>query len=78
MVGVDVGTNGINVYTWPGVIVDPDRGQLRTWASAGSLHSNGVNIAMADGSVHYLVEETEKPILEALSTMAGEEVVQLP
>jgi prepilin-type N-terminal cleavage/methylation domain-containing protein/prepilin-type processing-associated H-X9-DG protein len=78
MVGLDVGTNLINVYTWPGYIERPDRAQLRSRSFAGSLHGNGVNLVMADGSVRYMLEDTEQPILEAFSTMAGEEVVNLP
>jgi prepilin-type N-terminal cleavage/methylation domain-containing protein/prepilin-type processing-associated H-X9-DG protein len=78
MVGLDVGTNLINVYTWPGYIANPRRDQLRSRSFAGSLHGDGVNLLMADGSVQYLAEDTEQPILEALSTMAGEEVVNLP
>lgn len=78
MVGLDVGTNLINVYTWPGYIANPRRDQLRSRSFAGSLHGDGVNLLMADGSVHYVLEDTEQPILEAYSTMAGEEVVDLP
>jgi prepilin-type N-terminal cleavage/methylation domain-containing protein/prepilin-type processing-associated H-X9-DG protein len=76
--GIDLGEQRINVYTWPGVINNPDRSRLKWHSSAGSLHGNGVNIVMADGSVHYLNEDTEQPILEALATIAGEEVVTLP
>lgn len=41
---------------------------------AGSMHGNGANVVMADGSVHYLADDTEPLVLEAISTMAGEEV----
>ena len=78
MLGIDLGENKINVYTWPGVIANPERSRLKWYSSAGSMHGNGANIVMADGSVHYLTEETEPQVLEAVSTMAGEEVASLP
>jgi prepilin-type N-terminal cleavage/methylation domain-containing protein/prepilin-type processing-associated H-X9-DG protein len=78
MVGIDLGWNLINVYTWPGIIADPDRARLRSRSFAGSMHGDGANMLMADGAVHYLTEDIEKPILQAISTMAGEEVVTLP
>lgn len=78
MVGIDVGAYPINWTTWPGVIMDPNPAQLRTYACAGSLHGNGANAVFADGSVHFLNEDTEQSILESLSAMADGEVVQLP
>lgn len=78
MTGIDVGQNLINVYTWPGVIAEPDRGRLRSFGCAGSLHGDGANMVFADGSVHFLNEETEQSILASLSAMADGEVVQLP
>ncbi len=78
MMGIDVGANGINKYQWPGVIAEPRRSQLASFSSAGSLHSEGVNLGMADGSVHFLTESTDPVILESLSTISGEEIVALP
>jgi len=78
MVGVDLGHYGINRWHWPPYITEPRRGQLRSWAHAGSLHPGGCHVAMADGSVHFLSETTDTVVLEGLSTMAGGEVVSVP
>ena len=41
----------------------------------GSGHPGGANFAFADGSVRFLRDPTALPVLQALSTCAGEEVV---
>lgn len=41
----------------------------------GSYHSNGVNVALADGSVRFLQASTPLATLQALSTRAGGEVI---
>ena len=41
----------------------------------GSYHTNGVNIAMADGSVRFLKETTSLTVLSAMSTRNGGEVL---
>ncbi len=78
MVGIDVGRNQINVHDWPGVIENPNPSQLRSFASAGSHHGSGANMLFADGSVHFLDENTDKTVLEALSAMADGQIVNLP
>lgn len=42
-----------------------------------SLHPQGANFAFADGAVHFLAY-SEAPLLPALATRAGGEVVELP
>ena len=77
MIGIDI-RHGINVFHWPGVIANPDRTQLASWGQAGSLHTGGINLMMADGSVHFVSEHTSRNILERLSSMSDGEPVDLP
>jgi prepilin-type N-terminal cleavage/methylation domain-containing protein/prepilin-type processing-associated H-X9-DG protein len=44
-------------------------------SSMSSGHSGGANVCMADGSVRFMRESTQMPVLWALSTRAGGEVV---
>jgi prepilin-type N-terminal cleavage/methylation domain-containing protein/prepilin-type processing-associated H-X9-DG protein len=53
--------------------------KLTWWArlgSYGSFHQGGVNVAHADGSIHFMKRQTLGPVLAALSTRNGNEVVQ--
>jgi prepilin-type N-terminal cleavage/methylation domain-containing protein/prepilin-type processing-associated H-X9-DG protein len=72
--GLDLGCNGINNWTdsgGPGMSID---GVLGLYAAAGSNHSGGANVLQADGSVAFFSENTDSVLLEALSTMAGDEM----
>jgi prepilin-type N-terminal cleavage/methylation domain-containing protein/prepilin-type processing-associated H-X9-DG protein len=78
MVGVDVGKDLINVYSWPGMTIEADPTRLRSFSCAGSNHGSGANVLFADGSIHFLSDETDRVILERLSAMADGEVVTIP
>src|SRR5205823_1152674 len=41
----------------------------------GSTHPTGVNVALADGSVRFIRDTIPQPVMYALSTRAGGEVV---
>jgi len=73
MPGIDLGNNGINRWSYQG---HPGRpGVLGSWASAGSMHPGGCQVALADGSTRMLFTETDLYILERLSAMADGETV---
>jgi hypothetical protein len=82
MTGVDLGV-GINVfdipvtYTW----VSPQTpiiGRLRDWGMCGSLHPGGAHVGLADASVRFISEDTDRAVLLAIATMAGGEPVKVP
>ena len=76
MVGIDpAGWNdAINDWSWGGYITNPKVGQLGSWAFPGSLHTNGSQFAMGDGSVRFVSQTTSTTILQAMSTIAGGEI----
>ena len=76
MVGIDVGAFGINDWWMQYSGATP--GRLGNWASMGSLHPGGAHVMLADGSIHFLNENTDSVILEKLSAMADGEVVAIP
>ncbi|VTS08944.1 DUF1559 domain-containing protein [Tuwongella immobilis] len=88
MSGVDPGTSnpGINLWhlpavhpTWQNPPYTPVPGRIRTWwAAAGSMHTGGCHFAFGDGSVRFINENTPGATLEALCTMGGGEVINLP
>ena len=41
----------------------------------GSKHQGGANVAMADGAVKFLKADVSQPVLQALFTRAGKEVL---
>jgi hypothetical protein len=43
-----------------------------------SSHPNGAHVATVDGKVHFLDDATSVATLEALATVDGGEVVELP
>lgn len=78
MVGVDLSL-GINEWDFAASATDVPRvGQLGRWGTVGSLHAGGCYIVLADGSVKYLTESTDRVILTRLSLIADGQVVELP
>jgi prepilin-type N-terminal cleavage/methylation domain-containing protein/prepilin-type processing-associated H-X9-DG protein len=78
MVGIDVGTYGINNWTYPPVLANPRVGQLGSWAYAGSLHPGGANFLLADGAVRFIPENTSNVVLRNLAMMADGNPVEVP
>jgi len=63
----------INYQTPPGAVQLDDR-----VCAFGSAHPGGANFTFADGSARYMADELPLEQLQALSTRAGQEVVQKP
>lgn len=49
----------------------PANGDVGLWATARSRHSQGVNVCMADGSVHFVGDDVNLLLWEGLGTRAG-------
>jgi prepilin-type processing-associated H-X9-DG protein len=45
---------------------------------ASSYHTGGVNVAMCDGSVHFVAGDIDPAVWTALGTRAGGETAQVP
>jgi len=52
----------------------------RTYAAVTSRshHQSGVNVALMDGSIHFITESIDRQLWQDLSTRAGGEIAQLP
>jgi prepilin-type N-terminal cleavage/methylation domain-containing protein/prepilin-type processing-associated H-X9-DG protein len=68
----------INYRVPPGSGPDDWSWEVDRLAAFGSGHSGGANFAFADGSVRFVRETIPLRSLQALSTRAGEEVVEAP
>lgn len=67
MVGLYL-THTFNDWTYSGVSYPP--GRLGSWAYAGSTHSGGLNVLMADGTVRFVSENTDATTRIRLGYMA--------
>jgi prepilin-type processing-associated H-X9-DG protein len=45
------------------------------WASARSAHNGGVNTAMGDGSVTFVIDEVDQLVWQGMCTRGGSEVI---
>jgi prepilin-type processing-associated H-X9-DG protein len=61
---------GVNQWMYPGYPSSLQVGRLASWGMAGSQHSFGLNVALADGSVRSLSEQTDVVILDRLCKIA--------
>ena len=55
-----------------------DASLRRAHIAAASFHTNGVNVAMADGSVRFVSDSVDFTIWQAAGTKAGGEALTLP
>ena len=83
MKGVDAeGSWGYGINAWANPIDPycniPIHGRLGSWGHVGSLHPGGARVLLADGSVHFMDENTDVVILRQLSAMADGDVVAIP
>lgn len=76
--GVDIAGHEINRWQWPGVIDTPRRTQLASWGHPGSLHDGGVYVLMADGSAHFMAEDTDQQVRQRMAAMADDQVTTSP
>jgi prepilin-type N-terminal cleavage/methylation domain-containing protein/prepilin-type processing-associated H-X9-DG protein len=76
-IGIDVGTYGINRWTYP-TDPAPATGKLGSWGYAGSLHADGANFLMADGAVRFIHQSTPSAVLLNLACMADGNTVEVP
>jgi prepilin-type N-terminal cleavage/methylation domain-containing protein/prepilin-type processing-associated H-X9-DG protein len=84
-VGIDpVGTwnntippQGLNIWTYISAagVQYYQPGRRATWYNPASQHPGGVNFLYADGSVRFINENADQPVLSAISTMAGGETL---
>lgn len=66
--GADV-TGGLNVWDIPTGSTTPAVGVLNSWGQAGSLHTGGMHVTLADGSVRFVSENINYATLLNLARM---------
>lgn len=64
------GAQTINCWTYYTYASTYQVGRVASWGMAGSLHPNGCNVTMADGSVRFIRETTDINVLGWLTSMA--------
>ena len=84
MIGVDLDSNGVSgsakgINRWDkpwNTAYVPVPGKLGEYYGVGSQHPGGAHMLLADGSARFFLENTSLVTLQALQTVAGNEVVQ--
>jgi hypothetical protein len=66
----------INDWLWPHNNDPVIPGLAASWSVPSSLHTGGCNFICADGSVHFISQNTSTGVMTQLSTVAGGEVVE--
>ncbi len=56
---------------------DLDLPTFVNFGKAGTSHSLGFNVVLADGSVRFISRNIDPQVLQSMATMAGGEVFQL-
>jgi len=76
--GTDVFPGCPGSFTGPAALkCKQNRSDGNVWASARSNHSGGVNVTMADGSVRMVVDAIPLATWQAISTISGQEILNL-
>ncbi len=84
-------TNELGAISWVGVVPEVDEPLSRIVGSADhspndpdghfedfrSYHPNGINVVMADGSVHFIRSSINAGVFQAMATINGDEVTSL-
>jgi prepilin-type processing-associated H-X9-DG protein len=55
--------------------VDPGKGDMERRVFTGSMHPNGMNVLLCDGSVRFITAKTEAAVWRKMTTRAGGEVI---
>lgn len=80
-VGIDLTFMPINTWVYGWIQPDPQYlhmkkiGRLAQWGTAGSLHTGGCQVCLADGSVRFLTENIDNGVRYNLSRMADGKVI---
>ncbi len=79
-VGNDIGTpNGINNWIYPTAGQASYKvGRVGSWGWPGSLHPGGCQVVMGDGAVHFVPQNTDAVIRQAISSMWDANKVSFP
>jgi len=79
MVGNDIGSSaGINNWIYNNDPLRKKVGRVGSWGWPGSLHPNGCQVTMGDGSVRFVPQNTPLVVRENLAKMADGATVDLP